>query len=229
MVFGGRPLSEMRKASSYKVIDVKPLYGLLFQRYLAGYDFWAYGDSDMLIGNVSRFLTSELLDNYDVLSGVPPDPKAPWKRTWGPLTVMRNTPMVNELFKKTPGLYHIFNTQFAHFFDEWGGEQLEWYNASMSARVNEQIDAGKLRWYGGFPHGWDGGCIAQPDPSCGECRFRFHPAHGNRLTWNRTLIQGVAFPTGTPRELDVLLCHFQHGKTRANEILTKLGLVENVL
>lgn len=228
MVFGGRPLKEMRKASVYKVIDVKPMYGLLFQRFLVNYDFWAHGDSDMLIGNISRYLNSTLLDNHDVLCGIS-DPAKPWARTWGPFTVMRNTPLVNELFKQTPGLYRIFNSQTAHFFDEWGGAQREWYNASMSARVNDMVIAGKLRWYGGFPHGWDGGCIESQHSRCAECHFSYTKNGGNRLWWDRTLVKGVAFPPGTPRVYEVMLCHFQHGKDRANELLSKMSLVESVM
>jgi hypothetical protein len=39
-VFDGKPLPELLKANRYKVVDLKPAYGVLFQEHIAGYEFW---------------------------------------------------------------------------------------------------------------------------------------------------------------------------------------------
>jgi hypothetical protein len=52
----------------YKLCDVKPFYGFIHQEELTGYDFWGFGDIDLIYGNLSKFFTSEILKNYDIIS-----------------------------------------------------------------------------------------------------------------------------------------------------------------
>lgn len=142
---------------------------------LEGYDFWAHGDNDMLLGNVSKFLTPTLLANHDIIAGAVDD--NPLHRTWGPFTVMRNSPLVYEMFKLAPGLRATFDSQYSFFFDEWGGDENEqhWYSTSMSKVVNDLIDQKKIRWHGGFPIGWDGYCAKKGELGyrvlCSECKL----------------------------------------------------------
>ena len=51
----------------YKLCDYKPMFGLIFEDYLAGYDFWGFCDADLIFGNMSKFITDDLLDRYDRL------------------------------------------------------------------------------------------------------------------------------------------------------------------
>ena len=240
MVFGSRKLDEMRRASMYKIIDVKPLYGYLFQEMLQDYDFWAYGDNDMIFGNVTKFLTTEMLLNNDVIVGnIDNDPM---HKTWGPFTIMRNSPIVVEMFKLAPGLLHIFNSQWSFFFDEWGGGDKQWYNTSMSMVVNQLIDAKKIRWHGGFPIGWDGQCAKKGrsgfNEACAECKLSVYVTRDDfydidygsqNLMWDQRFLK-VASNTASidamnPRK-EVLLCHFQHGKNTANELLSRMTKAE---
>jgi hypothetical protein len=39
-VFDGRPLPQLLKANRYKVVDLKPAYGVLFREHIAAYEFW---------------------------------------------------------------------------------------------------------------------------------------------------------------------------------------------
>lgn len=52
----------------YKLCDFKPAYGLLFSDIVAGYDFWAHGDIDVIFGNIRAFITDELTNTYDLIS-----------------------------------------------------------------------------------------------------------------------------------------------------------------
>lgn len=49
----------------YKLCDFRPVYGLAFQDELKGFDFWGYCDIDLIFGNVSKFLTDDILSQYD--------------------------------------------------------------------------------------------------------------------------------------------------------------------
>ena len=96
-LFSGKTL-DMRFAELYKVIDVKPLLGYLFRDLLANYGFWGHIDNDVIMGNVARFLTNDLLDNFDIISGLRRgDNGLDELNTWGPLTLYRNVPKVSRL------------------------------------------------------------------------------------------------------------------------------------
>jgi len=76
----------------YKLCDYKPTYGLVFEDYLAGFDFWGCCDIDIIWGNIRKFFaTDEVLATNDVIS--------PRKgRITGTCNLYRNTDRINRLF-----------------------------------------------------------------------------------------------------------------------------------
>ena len=54
--------------SPYKLCDLKVFYGKIHEDILAGYDFWGFGDVDLLWGDIQKFYSNELLEKYDVFS-----------------------------------------------------------------------------------------------------------------------------------------------------------------
>ena len=52
----------------YKLCDLKPFYGFIFADDLAGYDYWGFGDLDLLYGRLDNFITAEMLERYKVIS-----------------------------------------------------------------------------------------------------------------------------------------------------------------
>ena len=74
---------EFSLETPYKLCDYKPLYGLIFQDWLKGYDFWGHVDPDIIWGKLDSFITDDLLDKYGRL----------YRR--GHFTLYRNTPGVN--------------------------------------------------------------------------------------------------------------------------------------
>lgn len=52
----------------YKLCDLKPFYGIVHEDDLTGYDFWGFGDIDVVWGNILKFYTTDLFENYDVFS-----------------------------------------------------------------------------------------------------------------------------------------------------------------
>lgn len=51
--------------NAYKIVDYKPLYGCIFHEYLKDYSHWGYCDSDVIFGDLSKFLTDARLNTYD--------------------------------------------------------------------------------------------------------------------------------------------------------------------
>jgi len=79
----------------YKLCDFKPAYGIILKEYLVGYDFWGYGDIDLIYGNLQKFITTKILFEYDVISFHP-------NFIPGHLCLLKNNEIVNQLFRKSP-------------------------------------------------------------------------------------------------------------------------------
>lgn len=103
-----------RLHSPYKLVDFKPMYGELFSEYIKGSDWWGYFDSDIIFGNISEFLTDELLNNYDRIFAL------------GHLTLFRNEKTINSLWNnnfnlpEVPSFKEVSTSKAIFAFDEWG-------------------------------------------------------------------------------------------------------------
>lgn len=95
----------------YKLCDYRPAYGYIFEEYIKEYDFWGYCDSDLLFGNIRKFLTDDLLDQYDKVGYL------------GHLSVYKNNREMNTAFKKEVDgcirYKEVFSTAESCIFDEW--------------------------------------------------------------------------------------------------------------
>lgn len=91
-----RELASAKLATSVRlhrlrnICDLKPAYGLIFEEFTHGYEYWAFGDEDVLYGDVDGILGPHLDGTTDlVIPGT--DGKS------GHLTLLRNHPRANEL------------------------------------------------------------------------------------------------------------------------------------
>ncbi|MFC2101136.1 DUF6625 family protein [Bacteroidota bacterium] len=50
-------------ADYYKICDLRPMYGVLYEEQITAYDFWGYGDLDVIYGNIRHFYTDKVLEN----------------------------------------------------------------------------------------------------------------------------------------------------------------------
>lgn len=57
----------IQSQSFRKLCDLKPAYGLIFEDIIDSYDFWGYGDIDLIYGRLDFFL-APLLASYDIIS-----------------------------------------------------------------------------------------------------------------------------------------------------------------
>lgn len=73
--------------SVHKLCELKPAYGYIFDDLIVGYDYWGYGDLDLIYGDMRFFLTDDIL-TYDKIF------------TLGHLSLVRNTEEINRLFMR---------------------------------------------------------------------------------------------------------------------------------
>jgi len=94
-----------------KLCDFKPTYGHVFEDYLAGYDFWGYGDIDVIYGNLSKFITDEILKLYDIIT---------FREDWisGAFTLVRNNQTGKLLYRKSADYLPILESPRHYAFDE---------------------------------------------------------------------------------------------------------------
>ena len=115
----------------YKICDFRPLFGLIFQNYISEYEFWGHCDPDIIWGDLSKFLTSNILNNYDKI----------YNR--GHLVLYRNIKKINYMvLKELPNSYLkaklVFQTRYSAHFDE--SNLLNRYIKYENLRVYEQVD-----------------------------------------------------------------------------------------
>ena len=105
----------------YKLCDLKPLYGVMFEKYLIGYDYWGHCDMDLVFGNIRGFLNKYHLENYDKFLDL------------GHLSLYRNTKENNQRFKdegsKCGSWIDVITDINGYAFDERNGiYQIYLYN-----------------------------------------------------------------------------------------------------
>ena len=98
-------------ASAYKLCDLKPLLGYIHETDLEGYDFWGFGDLDLVYGNLRHFFTDQLLSDCDLVS-------THGRRVSGHLCLLRNTPAMRQAFMQVPGWKEILAAREHLSFDE---------------------------------------------------------------------------------------------------------------
>jgi len=93
--------------------DYRPAYGELFSEYLESFDFWGHCDLDMVMGDLRKYLTEDILENYNKVL------------IRGHLCLYRNCDEANAYYKLTapnvPDYRSVFKAGVNMQFDEWRG------------------------------------------------------------------------------------------------------------
>jgi len=117
----------------YKLCDFKPTYGLVFQEYLVGYQFWGYGDIDLIFGDIRAFLSNELLNTYDVIS--------PFRDFLaGYFVLFRNNEKNKLLFTEGKDYAKIFQSPACRGFDECAMLHSKFHNGVNFDSIKFEID-----------------------------------------------------------------------------------------
>lgn len=98
-------------AVAYKLCDIKPALGHIHVDRLEGYDFWAFGDVDLVYGDLRRYFTAERLAGIDLFS-------THERRVAGHLCLIRNTARQRELFMRIKDWKIRFTDQKSYALDE---------------------------------------------------------------------------------------------------------------
>lgn len=102
---------EVALYTPYKLCDFKPAYGFLFSELLTEYDFWGHGDLDVVYGNIRKFITDEMMDNFDVICSRP-------EYVPGYFTLFRNNEVGQKLFMHSRDYKTVFQDAENFCFDE---------------------------------------------------------------------------------------------------------------
>ena len=94
----------------YKLCEYKQAYGYILQDYIKKYDFWGFGDLDLVYGDIRSFITEDVLKKKFLLG-------------WGHLTLLHNDNDTNSYFMKQENNYQnykdAFTTTKITYFDEF--------------------------------------------------------------------------------------------------------------
>lgn len=71
----------------YKLCDLKAFYGSIFWSYIKEYEYWGFGDTDVIVGRLMPFLQKIKYQEYDKIN------------SWGHLTLIRNTAQFTNAYK----------------------------------------------------------------------------------------------------------------------------------
>lgn len=107
----------------YKLCDFRAAYGVIFAKWLEGYDFWGYCDIDIVWGDLQSFFTDEVFSSFDKI------------QESGHLSFYRNIERVNTLYlQPAPNVSYkdVFKSPRNFSFDEHGGVRYLTYLKGLS-------------------------------------------------------------------------------------------------
>lgn len=107
----------------YKLCDFRPCYGLIFEDFLKDYNYWGYGDIDLIYGDLKPSIINRINEGFDVLSSRE-------EILSGSLSVFKNTPFINNLFKSSKEYIHLLNSDKHYGLDETANSDLTWQGGS---------------------------------------------------------------------------------------------------
>ncbi|MGL1834071.1 DUF6625 family protein [Rhodocyclaceae bacterium SMB388] len=102
---------EFTPESSRKLCDIKPALAAIHPEYLEQSPFWAFGDIDVLYGDLEAYLRLRSFEKHDVTS-------LHLRRISGHLTVLRNDVDMNAAFRRVPNWQASLSAPRHTAFDE---------------------------------------------------------------------------------------------------------------
>lgn len=97
-----------------KLCDYKPMYGDLFADLIGEYDYWGWGDCDLIYGvRMCHILENILEKGYDCISFT-----HDWMSGW--FSLMRNTERMRKLYASSDGWRRVVKSKDYEWFDELG-------------------------------------------------------------------------------------------------------------
>lgn len=186
----------------YKLCDFKATYGDVLQEDLAGYDFWGHCDCDLIFGNIRKFITKDITDNFDRICNC------------GHLILYRNIPQVNRYYREQAYADYklILQSPSSYSFDEWPGISGYWQKDGLPCfgelcydDIANGID--DFRPTQIFPGGYIGPYHGQPDAS-----VRFRKMRNIVYLYEEGKLERCWLQNNMIHREEVMYAHFQKRK-----------------
>lgn len=104
---------EINLENYYRLTEFRPVLGKVYQQYITDYEFWGYCDTDTVLGKISDFITTKVMDEYDAIL------------SHGHFILLRNSASLNDMYMfEFPGYNsykNVYRSALSCNFDEWGG------------------------------------------------------------------------------------------------------------
>ncbi len=97
-------------AHAYKICDLKPMYGDMYRSEIDGYDFYGFGDLDVIYGDIRQIYTDDIL-SFDVIS-------THKNMISGHLALFRNTELLRKAYASIRGWREFIEDPEITRFDE---------------------------------------------------------------------------------------------------------------
>lgn len=168
------------------ICDLRPAYGLIFEEFTRGYAYWAFGDEDVLYGDLDGMLAPQLDGTADLVI-----PGTNGKS--GHLTLLKNDSLTNELAMRDPAYKDVLVSR-----EHWAYDETSWRCgtdiSSFHSIVTAAESRGELSIRRGLPR-----VVNVPRPGrwyvYDGCRL--HEDTGTELLyyhWGRMRHRGVRWP-----------------------------------
>jgi hypothetical protein len=120
-------LNAKRSIDGRAIGEFHPAFGLIFEEFILGADFWGYTNNDVIYGRLSNFVSDKFLEGIDIFGNDP-------EQMNGIFSLMRNTPEVNNIFKEVPDWRTLLRGHIFTAFDE-----IQITKAVIGAKANGQL------------------------------------------------------------------------------------------
>ncbi|MCX4026104.1 hypothetical protein H0A36_11260 [Endozoicomonas sp. SM1973] len=94
----------------YKLCDLKPSYGYIHEDILTNYDYYGFGDIDVIYGDIRQFYTEKVLTHNCISSH--------WDRVSGHLALFKNTELNRNAFRKIKNWQQLMGNENHFGIDE---------------------------------------------------------------------------------------------------------------
>ncbi|MES2417961.1 MAG: DUF6625 family protein [Bacteroidota bacterium] len=133
-------------SSAYKLCDFKPTYGALFEDHIVNYEYWGYGDIDLIYGNLYGKVKTEMEAGLDLIS-------ARAEIVSGSFTLLKNNTYNNQLFRKLTNFNQLVISDQYEGIDEtshnstiWTGlNKLELPQSSFTYLIAKEATEGHIK------------------------------------------------------------------------------------
>jgi hypothetical protein len=101
----------IRPTFAYKICDLRPAFGRIFEDYIRDHQFYGHADLDVVWGHFGTFVTREMLDRFDIIT-------SRIRNISGHCCLFRNVPDVTTIFTRMPGYREMVQDETYRCADE---------------------------------------------------------------------------------------------------------------